>query len=265
VTTGEPWNPEPYRWLFEHVGGGRCPIINCSGGTEVGACFLSPTPAVPIKACSLGGPALGVAIAIGGLVSAAALFNANLLSVSRLPFVLADDGYLPRVLTGLHPHYGTPWLSIILCGIVYSVFTLQSFSTLVVIDVITYAATLLLEFGALIAFRLREPRMERPYRVPGGWPGVILITVLPTVVLLGAIANQLADPEEGGLLALGLSGGALATGVVLYPVLRALVKRDQPDVPVPLGPSGAASWRPSVWSAGHVDSLVPTGNRGRRT
>jgi acetyl-CoA synthetase len=33
VTTGEPWNPEPYRWLFEHVGGGRCPIINCSGGT----------------------------------------------------------------------------------------------------------------------------------------------------------------------------------------------------------------------------------------
>jgi acetyl-CoA synthetase len=62
VTTGEPWNPEPYRWLFEHVGGGRCPIINCSGGTEVGACFLSPTPAVPIKACSLGGPALGMAM-----------------------------------------------------------------------------------------------------------------------------------------------------------------------------------------------------------
>jgi acetyl-CoA synthetase len=62
VTTGEPWNPDPYRWLFEHVGGGRCPIINCSGGTEVGACFLSPTPAIPIKACSLGGPALGMAM-----------------------------------------------------------------------------------------------------------------------------------------------------------------------------------------------------------
>ena len=62
VTTGEPWNPEPYRWLFEHIGGSRCPIINCSGGTEVGACFLSPTPAIPIKACSLGGPALGMAM-----------------------------------------------------------------------------------------------------------------------------------------------------------------------------------------------------------
>jgi acetyl-CoA synthetase len=62
VTTGEPWNPDPYRWLFKKVGGGRCPIINCSGGTEVGACFLSPTPAIPIKECSLGGPALGMAM-----------------------------------------------------------------------------------------------------------------------------------------------------------------------------------------------------------
>jgi len=62
VTTGEPWNPGPYRWLFERVGGNRCPIINCSGGTEVGACFLSPTPAIPIKECSLGGPALGMAM-----------------------------------------------------------------------------------------------------------------------------------------------------------------------------------------------------------
>jgi acetyl-CoA synthetase len=62
VTTGEPWNPDPYMWLFEEVGGGRCPIINCSGGTEIGACFLSPTPAIPIKVCSLGGPALGMAM-----------------------------------------------------------------------------------------------------------------------------------------------------------------------------------------------------------
>ena len=64
VTTGEPWNPEPYRWLFEDVGRSRVPVINCSGGTEVGACFLSPTPIEPIKPCSLGGPALGMAMDI---------------------------------------------------------------------------------------------------------------------------------------------------------------------------------------------------------
>jgi acetyl-CoA synthetase len=62
VTTGEPWNPEPYRWLFEDVGGSRVPVINCTGGTEVGACFLTPVPIQPIKACSVGGPALGMAM-----------------------------------------------------------------------------------------------------------------------------------------------------------------------------------------------------------
>jgi acetyl-CoA synthetase len=62
VTTGEPWNPGPYRWLADTVAGGRCPVINCSGGTEVGACFLSPTPVTPIKECSVGGPALGMAM-----------------------------------------------------------------------------------------------------------------------------------------------------------------------------------------------------------
>ncbi|MBI4729547.1 MAG: acetate--CoA ligase [Acidobacteria bacterium] len=61
-STGEPWNPEPWRWFFEVVGGRRCPVINLSGGTEVGACFLSPTPLVKLRPCTLGGPALGMAI-----------------------------------------------------------------------------------------------------------------------------------------------------------------------------------------------------------
>ena len=61
-STGEPWNEGPWRWYFEVVGGGRCPVINISGGTEVGACFLSPHPVRPIKPMSLGGPSLGMAV-----------------------------------------------------------------------------------------------------------------------------------------------------------------------------------------------------------
>jgi acetyl-CoA synthetase len=61
-STGEPWNPEPYMWTLEKVGGGRCPIINISGGTEVGACFLSPLPITDLKPCTLRGPALGMAV-----------------------------------------------------------------------------------------------------------------------------------------------------------------------------------------------------------
>ncbi|HVM39211.1 MAG TPA: AMP-binding protein [Acidimicrobiia bacterium] len=61
-STGEPWNEGPWRWYFETVGGGRCPVLNISGGTEVGACFLSCHVTMPISPCSLGGPALGMAI-----------------------------------------------------------------------------------------------------------------------------------------------------------------------------------------------------------
>jgi acetyl-CoA synthetase len=61
-STGEPWNADPWQWYFEVVGGGRCPVINISGGTEVGACFLSPHPVEPLKPMSLGGPALGMAV-----------------------------------------------------------------------------------------------------------------------------------------------------------------------------------------------------------
>ncbi|HKX48279.1 MAG TPA: AMP-binding protein, partial [Gaiellaceae bacterium] len=57
VTTGEPWNRGPYDWLNEHVcGRGRIPIVNCSGGTEVGACFLSVSMLEPTKPCSVGFP-----------------------------------------------------------------------------------------------------------------------------------------------------------------------------------------------------------------
>jgi len=58
-TTGEPWNKDPYRWLFDKVGGGTKPIVNCSGGTEVGACFLTTCVTEPIKPVALGFPALG--------------------------------------------------------------------------------------------------------------------------------------------------------------------------------------------------------------
>jgi len=62
TTTGEPWNLGPYLWLFERAGGGRVPIVNISGGTEVGACFLSTSIVEPVKPVALGFPALGLAM-----------------------------------------------------------------------------------------------------------------------------------------------------------------------------------------------------------
>ncbi len=64
ASTGEPWDPDSYRWLHREIGQERRPIVNLSGGTEVGACFLSPHPVVPTKIASLGGPALGMDVDI---------------------------------------------------------------------------------------------------------------------------------------------------------------------------------------------------------
>ena len=61
-STGEPWDPESYRWFFEKAGGKRCPIINISGGTEIVGCLLSPLPITSLKPCTLRGPGLGMDI-----------------------------------------------------------------------------------------------------------------------------------------------------------------------------------------------------------
>lgn len=61
-STGEPWDPQSYQWYFENVGGGRCPVINISGGTEIVGCLLSPLPITKLKPCTLRGPGLGMDI-----------------------------------------------------------------------------------------------------------------------------------------------------------------------------------------------------------
>ncbi len=65
-STGEAWDDNAFRWLFDVVGAGRCPIINVSGGTEVGACFVGGSPVLPLKVGSVGLPSPGMAIAVFG-------------------------------------------------------------------------------------------------------------------------------------------------------------------------------------------------------
>jgi acetyl-CoA synthetase len=61
-STGEPWDEESYMWYFEKVGKGKLPIINISGGTDIVGCFLAPLPIMPLKACTLQSPGLGMDI-----------------------------------------------------------------------------------------------------------------------------------------------------------------------------------------------------------
>jgi amino acid transporter len=169
------------------------------------------------------GPWLGLMLAAAALIAAAGLFSSLLLSISRVPFVMANDGYLPRGLLRVHPRYGTPWVSLVVSSAIYSVFILGPFQSLVVVDVTIYAAALLLQFAALVALRIRRPDMERPYRIPGGWFGIVVVVTLPTAVI--ALAVYFQAYYEGWQGSIGLALIGLATGPLLYPVAAAMRRR----------------------------------------
>jgi acetyl-CoA synthetase len=61
ASTGEPWDPESWQWLFDKVGGGRLPIINYSGGTEISGGILMGNPLLPISPCAFAAPCPGIA------------------------------------------------------------------------------------------------------------------------------------------------------------------------------------------------------------
>jgi amino acid transporter len=100
----------------------------------------------PLLGSIVAGQWLAVILAAGGMASALGLFSAVLLSVSRVPKVMADDRLLPGKLQTLHPKYNTPYISIIVCASVVSIMILWTFGDLLIIDVTLYGAALFLEF-----------------------------------------------------------------------------------------------------------------------
>jgi amino acid transporter len=168
---------------------------------------------------TLGGPALGVAIVLGGMICGAGMFNSLVLSYSRVPLAMAEDGFLPRIFARLHPTTGAPWFSIVACSACWTACLTLGFERLVEIDVLLYGLALLLEFVALIMLRVREPNLPRPFRVPGGIAGCALAAVGPVVVL--AIAGYRGRTEMAGpISALALGAILVIGGVIVYAVAK---------------------------------------------
>ena len=130
----------------------------------------------------LGGVAGGIlamAITIGGMIGASGTLNALTMALSRLPAVMAGDGYLPKLLARRHPRTGAPWAAIIVCSIAWAAALQFSFTKLIMLDVLLTGLSILLEFAALVALRIREPELPRPYRVPGGLAGAVAVGIFP--------------------------------------------------------------------------------------
>ncbi|HUL49701.1 MAG TPA: APC family permease [Gemmatimonadales bacterium] len=164
----------------------------------------------PALGSSLVGHWLGRWLALAGMVSAFALFNALLLSYSRIPLVLARDGLLPASL-GQTDERGTPRNAVLVSAVAYSLFALLSFGGLLAADVLLYTSALALEFAALVRLRRAEPGLRGPFRVPLPVAGLVGLAILPLALLGVGVLLEVGNRESGlpGVLialALGLVG-----------------------------------------------------------
>ena len=159
---------------------------------------------------AIGGPLLGGALALGGAVMAFAVFEAAMLWVSRMPFVLARERYLSPPLAELWSTTATPGKSILLCCVVFTILVPAGFVALVVLDVFFYMAALSLELLALLRLRKLIPDRTALFTIGGGRIGLALVTILP--ILTWAATFGLA-----------ISAGVAKQDFILAIILGALV------------------------------------------
>jgi amino acid transporter len=165
-------------------------------------------------AATLGGNALGMAMTVTALISTFGIINSLTLSYSRLPIAMADDGCAPRFLAR-RLHNGAPWTAIVTCGILWICALGLSFDRLVLLDVLLYGASLVLEFVALTMLRIREPDMPRPFRMPGGTVVTMIAALGPIALLACTLVKSRAD-KLGNISAFAVGLFIAAVGFMAY-------------------------------------------------
>jgi amino acid transporter len=158
---------------------------------------------------TLGGPLLGLAMMVGALVSSLALYNAYLASGARTTLVMGERSLLPKVFALVHPRFGTPVGSIVIAAGLHALLAVGSFEALLAIDVLLFVLSYVLVFAASVTLRVKEPRLERPVRIPLGTRALGLLVAVPMLVaMLFLWAN--------GPAALAWGAVAAATGPLAY-------------------------------------------------
>jgi amino acid transporter len=182
---------------------------------------------------ALGGQALGVAMLVAAVVGNLALFQEYLAQGARPAYAMAADHLLPQVLTRTHHKYGTPWVSIVFLAAVNALLVRWGFQTLIVIDVFLMMFYYILIFVAAIALRIKEPELERPFRVRGSTLALGLICAPAMVIAVVALFTNGTDWLIGGL-------AGVLTGPIAYLVFKPLCapKTRRAGAPEVAGPDG---------------------------
>ncbi|HTZ99999.1 MAG TPA: APC family permease [Candidatus Aquilonibacter sp.] len=163
----------------------------------------------------VGGEALAIAIAAAGVIGAIGTFGALMMSFTRLPSVMADDGYLPKILARQSARTGTPWVAVLVCSIFWAICYPLGFEHSLLLDVLLTGLSILLEFWALVALRVREPGLARPFRVPGGTLGAIAVGVPPLALMVAAVIRN-GRELAGSTNQLVIGAAVVLAGVALY-------------------------------------------------
>lgn len=186
-------------------------------------------------AASVGGPLLSLAVVAGGCITGVGMFNALVLSYTRLPMAMAQDGMLPRVLAHTNRR-SVPWVSVLACGLAWALALNLQFERLISIDLILYGTSLLLEFAALIVLRVREPELPRPFRA-GNFAFACSLGVAPAVLIGYALYVSRGEVIVGTTSALVVATAVGLLGPVLYFVTGArkwrqrVAQQEQTDMP----------------------------------
>jgi amino acid transporter len=163
----------------------------------------------------IGGETLAIAIGVAGVIGAIGSFGTLMLSFTRLPLVMAEDGYLPRIFARRNSRTGAPWIAILACAVLWAVCFPLGFEKSLILDVMLTGLSILLEFWALAALRVREPELTRPFRVAGGMAGAVAIGVPPLALMIAALARNRTE-LVGSTNELVIGIGVIAAGVALY-------------------------------------------------
>jgi amino acid transporter len=168
------------------------------------------------------GPALAFTVVLGGMINGTGMFNALMLSYTRVPFAMAEDGLLPSTLLRRNK-FGVPWVSVLLCAAIWALALNFTFERLISIDLVLYGASLLLEFVALVILRRREPNLVRPFRIPGGIPGAIAAGIGPACLIVFAVVAARHE-QVLGLNALLFATIVALAGAIVYAITEAFRK-----------------------------------------
>jgi amino acid transporter len=155
-------------------------------------------------ATMIGGRWLGTWMTLAAMVGNVALLNSTVLTTTRMPFAMAEDGYLSAALTRKHSRYGTPWLAILVSAAIYALLAWQSLGQLISVYIWLRSATTVLTVLSAWKLRRTRPDMPRSFVIPGGNLGLIYVVTAPVVMALVALLGSDRFALIGGAVAMVL-------------------------------------------------------------